>query len=263
MNVALEARGITVQRGGRRILDAASLRIGPGSFTAIIGPNGSGKSTLMRALSGLWPVTEGVVLFGGQPLQELPRREIAKRIAFVPQDTRIDFAFTVEEIVGMGRHPHRGRFAPETAKDRAAVKMAIERCDAAHLRSRAANTLSGGERQRVLIARSLAAQPDVILLDEPTASLDIEHALDILELCRELARGGHAVAVSMHDLNAVARYADVVALLDRGRMAGIGAVGEVLNPTAFQKVFGVQAETLHGSGGSPHFLFHRLKKEQS
>ena len=257
----LEARDIAVERGGRRILDAVSLRVEPGRFMALIGPNGSGKSTLLKALSGLWPVAQGEVLFGEQPLERMPRREIAKRIAFVPQETRIDFAFSVAEIVGMGRHPHRGRFAPETAADRAAVDAALKRCDVADLRTRDANTLSGGERQRVLIARSLAAQPDVILLDEPTASLDIEHVIEILDLCRELARDGHAVAIAIHDLNSVARYADVVALIDRGKIANRGTVADVLNQVAFEGVFGVQAEVLTGSDGTRQFNFHRLPKE--
>lgn len=263
MSIALEARGVSVQRGGRRILHSASLRIVPGYLTAIIGPNGSGKSTLLRALAGLWPVAEGEVILGQKPIQAMPRREVARLVAFVPQDTRIDFAFTVREIVAMGRHPHRGRFAPESAKDRAAVDLALERCDVSHLRERASNTLSGGERQRVLIARSLAAQPSIILLDEPTASLDIEHALDILELCRELSKDGHAVGLAMHDLNAVARYADTVALLHNGRITSTGTVGEVLTASAFETVFGVQAESFTGSLGSPHFQFHRLNKESS
>ena len=257
----LEARNIAVERGGRRILDAVSLRVEPGQFTALIGPNGSGKSTLLKALCGLWPVAQGDVLFGEQPMEQMPRRETAKRIAFVPQETRIDFAFSVAEIVGMGRHPHRGRFAPETAVDRATVDAALKRCDVADLRTRDANTLSAGERQRVLIARSLAAQPEVILLDEPTASLDIEHAIGILDLCRELARDGHAVAVAIHDLNSVARYADVVALIDRGRIVNLGAAADVLNPAAFERVFGVRAEVLIGSDGTRQYNFHRLRKE--
>ena len=188
----------------------------------------------------------------------MSRREIARQIAFVPQDTRIDFAFSVAEIVGMGRHPHRGRFAVERDADRQAIHTALTLCDVAHLRLREANTLSGGERQRVLIARSLAAEPRVILLDEPTASLDIEHAIGILELCRELARNGHAVAVALHDLNAVARYADVVAVVDKGRLVSCGAVDDVLQPAAFEQVFGVRAEILPGG----QFSFHRILKEQ-
>jgi iron complex transport system ATP-binding protein len=254
----LEARDIAVERGGRKILHSASLRVEPGLFTALIGPNGSGKSTLLKALAGLWPVSSGEVLFADQPLRSLKRREIAKRIAFVPQDTRIDFAFTVGEIVSMGRYPHRGRFAPETSIDRSAVAAALDRCDVAELRARAANTLSGGERQRVLIARSLAAQPEVVLLDEPTASLDIEHAIEILDLCRELAREGHAVALAIHDLNAVARYADVAALIDGGNVVKVGATEEVLSPAAFRQVFGVRAEVLEGVDGSKQYSFHRL-----
>ncbi len=259
MSSGLQACGISVERGGRCILQDASLEIARGKFTAIIGPNGSGKSTLLKALAGLWPVSAGEVLFGGKPIQTYSRREIAQTIAFVPQDTRIDFAFTVAEIAGMGRHPHRGRFAPETAADRVATEAALARCDVAHLKDRDANTLSGGERQRVLIARSLAAQPDIVLLDEPTASLDIEHALDILALCRELARDGHAVVVAMHDLNAVARFADLVALVDEGRIVGAGPVDEVLHPAALERVFGVRAEALTDSAGLTQFLFHSLK----
>jgi iron complex transport system ATP-binding protein len=161
----------------------------------------------------------------------------------------------------MGRHPHRGRFSPETAADRTAINAALDRCDVANLKTRAANSLSGGERQRVLIARSLAAQPDVILLDEPTASLDIEHAIEILDLCRELSREGHAVAVAIHDLNAVARYADTAALINHGKIVSLGAVSEVLNPAAFAQVFGVQAHILNGPDGSQHYTFDRLPKE--
>ena len=249
----LEAVNVAVERGGRRILDGVNLRVDTGRFTAVIGPNGSGKSTLLKALAGLWPVSHGEV----RPLSGMLRRDIARKIAFVPQDTRIDFAFSVAEIVGMGRYSHRGRFAPETSVDRGAVDAAMERCDISSLQTRDANSLSGGERQRVLIARALAAEPEVILLDEPTASLDIEHAIGILELCRELSHGGHAVAVAIHDLNAVARYADEVALLDKGKLVHSGAAAAVLNPGAFERVFGVRAEVLPGG----QYSFHRIQKE--
>ena len=186
----LEARGVSVVRGGRRILHDVGLRIESGEVTALAGPNGSGKSTLLRALAGIWTVSEGSVVLDEVPLQARSRRDVASRIAFVAQDTRIDFAFTVAEIVAMGRYPHRGRFDREAAADRQAVDEAMEWCGIASLRDRCANTLSGGERQRVVIARGLAVQPDFILLDEPTANLDIEHAIRILDLCAALARAG-------------------------------------------------------------------------
>ena len=260
MTATLEARSILVTRGGRTILQDASLRVDPHRLTAVIGPNGGGKSTLLRALAGLWPVSAGEVYFNELPLYRLDRREIARRIAFVPQDTRIDFAFSVREIVGMGRHPHRGRFSAESGADRSAIDAAIERCDVAHLRERDANTLSGGERQRVLIARSLAAQPEIILLDEPTANLDIEHSLGILELCKELAEEGQAVAIALHDLNAVARYADAVALIDKGRITSVGAPQDVLTPGAFERIFGVQARSVAEAGGSHQYIFERLPR---
>jgi iron complex transport system ATP-binding protein len=263
MNAGLESLAVSVERGGRKILREVTVHLEPGKFTAIVGPNGSGKSTLLRAMAGLWAVSAGEIRFDGTPLPRLARREIARRIAFVPQDTRIDFAFTVQELVAMGRHPHRGRFQRESGIDRAAVADALRRCDVEHLADRAANELSGGERQRVLIARSLAAQPEVVLLDEPTSSLDIEHALDVLDLCRELARDGRAVAVALHDLNAVARYADLVVLMDEGQVDGTGPVHTVLTPDAIRKVFGVEATALAAPEGEPYFLFHRLPPNPS
>jgi iron complex transport system ATP-binding protein len=172
----------------------------------------------------------------------------------------MDFAFTVQEIVGMGRHPHRGRFARETPGDQRAVQMALERCDIAHLSQRLVNTLSGGERQRVLIARSLAVEPEFILLDEPTANLDVEHTLEILELCRALAQAGQCVALATHDLNAVARYAGSVALMNGGRLVDSGGRDRVLTPERLQQVFGIRAEVLCTSDGQPAYVFHRQER---
>jgi iron complex transport system ATP-binding protein len=169
----------------------------------------------------------------------------------------MDFAFTVQEIVAMGRYPHRGRFARETAADREAIEAALERCDVGHLSERLVNTLSGGERQRVLIARSLAVEPEFILLDEPTASLDVEHALEVLDLCRALAEAGKCVALATHDLNAVTRYAAHVALVNGGRVVDCGDRDRVLNPERLQEVFGIRAERLSASDGQPVYVFHR------
>jgi iron complex transport system ATP-binding protein len=253
----LEAREISVHRGGRSILHQASVSLVPGELRAVVGPNGGGKSTLLRALAGIWPVAGGAVWLDGKPITKYPRKELARRIAYVPQEQRLDFAFTVEQIVAMGRYPHRGRFARETEQDRRAVELSLERCDIAHLRRRAVNTLSGGEHQRVLIARSLAVEPQFILLDEPTANLDVEHSLEILELCRVLARGGQSVVLATHDLNAVARYATGVVLIQAGQLTDCGSDQQILDPRSLEKVFGIRAELLSTTDGQPVYVFHR------
>lgn len=255
MSAVLSGTAVTVIRGGHRILDTASLTLPPGSVTAVLGPNGSGKSTLLRTLAGIWRPDEGAVTLDGASLDRLPRQEIAKRVSFLPQDTHCDFAFTVDEIVAMGRHPHRGRFAPESPRDRAAVEEAIARCDLGRLRARTVDRLSGGERQRVAIARCLATQPDVLLLDEPTAHLDVEHALAILGLCGCLAATGTAVGVAMHDLSTVVRFANYTALLDDGRVVASGAPRDVLTPARCRQVFAVDTEVLTTADGRPALVF--------
>lgn len=257
----LDATSISVSRGGRQILSDVTISLSSGEFLAIIGPNGSGKSSLLRVLAGIWPAESGSVSLDGTPIGDMSRRDIARQVAFVPQDTRVDFAFAVEEIVAMGRHPHRGRFTSERETDRRAINLALERCDVSSLRHRLVNTLSGGERQRVLIARSLAVEPAFLLLDEPTANLDIQHALEILDLCRSLADGGQAVAFASHDINAVSRYASNVALMESGRIVAAGTRNQVLTPRAVRDVFGVATEVLAASNGQSLYLFHRRNNQ--
>jgi iron complex transport system ATP-binding protein len=253
----LAIRQATVRRGGRQILGPASIEIGTGELMALIGPNGSGKSTLLRLFAGLWRPNEGKALLNGQPIDTRPRKEIARRISFVPQDAHIDFAFTVEEILAMGRYAHRGRFAPQTETDRVAIRSAAAHCDIAHLMDRLVNTLSGGERQRVLIARSLVAEPEFILLDEPTANLDIQHALDILHLCQALVAQGKTVVVATHDFNLVTRYATRLALLNAGSLVAEGPRDVVLHPGMIQEVFHVDAELASTRAGEPVYVFHQ------
>lgn len=257
MNAVLEGRHIHVVLGGRTVLRDVSVPLARGTVTAIVGPNGSGKSTLLRALCGLMALAGGEVRLDGAPLVELSRRAIARRVAFLPQDTRCDFAFTVDEAVEMGRHPHRGRFASAVARDAEAVDAAMAICDLQHLRGRTIDRLSGGERQRVAIARCLAAEPDVILLDEPTAHLDLEHAIDVLLLCQRLGRSGRSVAVATHDLSATLRFATDVLLLRRGEMAGSGTPASVLTPESCRDVFAVHAEVVQTASGHSSLVFDR------
>jgi len=260
--IDLTAENVVMNRGGRTILDGISVTVQPGSFLSVVGPNGSGKSSLLRALAGIWPLSSGSVRIGPRPVAELNRRELAQTVAFVPQDTRMDFAFTVEEIVAMGRHPRRGRFERATAEDRRAVENALEQCDAIHLKHRFVTTLSGGERQRVAIARCLAVEPQIVLLDEPTASLDVQHSLEVLELCRALAEAGKSIVIATHDLNAVARYTRQVALIEAGKIAYLGDRDGVLTSNVLAGVFGVHAELLRSAAGHPVYVFHPRKDAQ-
>jgi len=255
VSAVLNGRELTVVRHGRRILDAVTVTLTPGVLTAIIGPNGSGKSTLLRVLAGVWPLTNGAVTLDDDTLLQMPRREVARRLSFLPQETRCDFAFTVEEIVAMGRHPHRGRFAGENIHDREAVHDALTTCDLVHLRKRNITRLSGGERQRVALARCLAAQPDVLLLDEPTAHLDLEHTLSVLTLCRALAIRGTTVVLATHDVGNVARFAAQVVLLHGGRVVASGLPASVLTPARLRTVFFVDTQIVTTPDGNSALIF--------
>lgn len=254
----LEINEVSVERSRRKILADASVRVSEGELLVLLGPNGSGKSTLLRIFAGLWQPTSGTVTLDGEALQSFSRNELARRIAFVPQDTHVDFAFTVSELLAMGRYPHRGRFSAETAADHAAIRAAAQQCDVLTLLNRSVDTLSGGERQRVLIARSLAVQPEIILLDEPTANLDIEHSLEVLELSKALADEGKTVVLASHDLNLVANYPTRMVLLQSGRIVTVGTPREVLEPAILETVFQVRAELTRAADGAHAFSFQRL-----
>ena len=254
---SLAAIGLGIQRSDRWILRDVSLELCPGIVLAVVGPNGSGKSTLLRSMAGLWRATEGRVVLDERNVQDLRRIEIAKTITYVPQEIRLEFDFSVREIVLMGRYAHRGRFERETREDLRVTDEALVRADVMHVADRPVTGLSGGERQRVLIARSLATRAPILLLDEPTANLDVDHSLDVLELCRSLADDGHAVAIATHDLNAVQRFADRVALIDAGRLISVGTRETVLTAGNLERAFRVRSETLVGSDGTPLLMFHR------
>jgi iron complex transport system ATP-binding protein len=254
---SLSARQLTFERDGRSILSDISLDIHTGRVLAIVGPNGSGKSTLLRCMAGLWRPAAGNVTLSGSDLIELRRQDIARQVTYVPQEAKLEFEFSVREIVLMGRYAHRGRFDRETSEDRQAAEDAMRRADVSNIADRSVTQLSGGERQRVLIARSLATRARVLLLDEPTANLDVDHALDVLELCRSLANEGQAVAIATHDLNAVCRFADHVGLIEAGRLIAIGGPEDVLTQENLQRAFHVRGERVTGADGTPFLVFHR------
>jgi iron complex transport system ATP-binding protein len=224
-------------------LQEAGFALPRNGLISIAGPNGAGKSTLLGILAGLRSPYLGSCTYEGKEIRQWPRREFARHVAFLPQSVRLEFPFTAEEVVLMGRTPYaRGWF--QTEEDRAAAEEAMTTTDTLTFRARDFRTLSGGERQRVILASALTQRPDVLLLDEPATHLDLRHQLSLYRLLGELSKKLLAVAVT-HDLNIALQFSDRVMLLADGRIAGDGAPREVLNPELIAQVFGVHA-TLHG-----------------
>ena len=236
----LQARDISVRLGGATILDSASLDARPGELLGLLGPNGAGKSTLLRVMAGLLKPLAGEVRFGGALLGTMAAGERARRIAFMPQHDA-QHPFTALETVLMGRYPHLGRFELEGWSDREIARGAMERTDTGEFETRQLDTLSGGERQRVLLARTLAQQAAVLLLDEPAANLDLKHRLSIMDVLRaEIDKREIAVVMALHDLSLAGRYCDRLALMSNGAIAAEGAPADVLTPANLREAFEVE-----------------------
>jgi iron complex transport system ATP-binding protein len=237
--VIYEARGLGFRYPGARrdALRDVGLEVEAGSFHAVIGPNGCGKTTLLRVLLGALEPSAGTVSYEGRPVGAWPRPELARRVGVVPQVEELVFPLSVRSLVAMGRYPHLGPWRPEGGADRRAIERALETCDIAELADRPVATLSGGERQRARVARALAQEPDTLVLDEPTASLDVSHEMGIFELLRHLCDGGVTVLLVTHNLNVAARYADELLLLDRGRPVARGGPEAVLQAATLEPVY--------------------------
>lgn len=230
--------GFRYRGAPRPTLQGISIDVAPGTTTAIVGPNGSGKSTLLRLLLGTLTPEAGEVRYEGRRLREWTRRELARAIGVVPQREELAFPLMVRELVAMGRYPHLRTWQREGDADRRAIAHALARCDLDHLADRPLDTLSGGELQRARIARALAQHPRTLILDEPTAALDIRHEMEIFELLAELAaRDGVTVLLVTHNLNLAARYANQLLLLDHGRTAVLGTPKQVLTRQILEQVY--------------------------
>lgn len=248
--VALEVEHLSYEVDGARLIEDVALRVRRGELLGLVGPNGAGKSTLLRAVSGLVPA-QGQVWLDSTQLAELDARGIARILARVPQSTAPDGGFSVEELVLTGRTPHLGRFQWETPVDRAIARQAMTATHTRRFEDRLVAGLSGGERQRVMLARALAQQPSVLLLDEPTANLDLAHQVRVFDLVRTLVQAGLAAVAAIHDLELASRYCDRLLLLHGGRVLAEGPPSEVLTPAYLQAAFGVQAlvePNRHGAG---------------
>jgi iron complex transport system ATP-binding protein len=228
---------------GPEVVAGVSVRIADGAFTGILGPNGSGKTTLLRLLSGTRRPVSGRVLLGDTDMRRLSRREVARRIAVVPQETELAFEYTAIEIVLMGRHPHLGVFTIEGPIDIQIAREALAATGTSHLADRKFHTLSGGEKQRVVIAAALSQSAGLMLLDEPTASLDLGYQLEIAALLRQLNADRHVtMAISTHDLNLAASVCRELILMRDGHVLAAGPTAAVLTPENVRRLFDVEAD---------------------
>lgn len=236
---ALELRGVSASYGhGIQALEDVSLAVRAGEICAVLGPNGAGKSTLVRVLSGTLKPDRGTISIFGEDLTALDRRAIARRVAVVPQSVEVSLGFTVREVVMMGRAPHQGTWMRASKADEEAVEKAIEACDLTALRDRPVSNLSGGEQKRAAIARALAQEAKVLLLDEAGAHLDVKHSIAVHEVVhKEVEERGLACVAVLHDLNVAAQYADRVALLKGGKLLAHGSVEEVMTYARLKDVF--------------------------
>jgi len=249
----LETRDLTCAYDSHLVLKDLCLEAQPGQVLALIGPNGVGKSTLLRAMARLLHPRRGKVLLAGRDLWHTAPREIARQLALAPQAGGSQSLITVEQAVALGRAPHRGWLLPLSAQDRVATDRALEQAGLSSLRDRRVTELSGGEQQRVVLARVLAQDPQVLLLDEPTSHLDLKYQSGILGLVHQLAhKDGLTVVISLHDLNLAALYADQLALLGEGRLLALGSPAEVLTRERLSEAYGVPIMvTEHPLYGTP------------
>lgn len=238
---AVSTQDLSYEIEGNLLLDGVTMHADRGQLVGLIGPNGAGKSTLLRTISGILRNRDGSVKLDGTDIRELSTREVATALALVPQIAPYTYGFTSIELVLMGRYPHLGRFQIEGREDDRIAREAMRLTEIEEFADRTLDTLSGGERQRVFVARALAQQPSILLMDEPTANLDVLHQLKVLDLVRQLVDDGLTAVAAIHDLNMASRYCDRLVLLNGGRVLAEGPPDEVLTPDTIETAFGVKS----------------------
>lgn len=237
----ISVEDLSMSFGDVQALSDVNLTVENGEIVGLVGPNGAGKTTLLGTVNGLVEPTTGTVKIDGDHVSTFSARELARRVATVPQETNLSFAFPVREVVAMGRTPYRSRFERVSATDRTHTERAMERTDIARFADRSIEEISGGERQRVVLARALCQNPDVLLLDEPTASLDVNHQIRTLSLVREFVAEGRAALCAIHDLSLAARFCDKLVLLADGKVLAAGTPETVLTEEHIERAFGTSA----------------------
>lgn len=242
-NRGYEVENVCFSYENTRAVQDLTINLPTGRFYGIVGPNGCGKTTFLDLLVGCKNPEKGTVRLCGEKIGTFKRRDLARRVALVPQDFTINFAFTVEEIVLMGRHPYINRFGSPTTHDRQLVEEAMTTIGISHFRKRYVNELSGGEKQRVVVARALAQNTPVLLFDEATSNLDIQYTLQIFNMAHRLVKEeGRTVIAVIHNLNLAAAYCDEILFMKAGKLIKHGSVSEVMEPEIIHQVFGVESE---------------------
>lgn len=237
---AISVKNLYFGYNKRDVLRDISFDVNEGEFLSIIGPNGSGKSTLLKTLNHIYIPKSGEIMIKDLSIENYKKRDLAKYMAMVPQDTNIDFEFKVEEVVAMGRHPYQGRFQQESKEDKDIIYQSMELTNTLEIRDRYINEISGGERQRVFIAKALAQNPKIILLDEPTSHLDINHQMDVLNLLKRLNEDkGITVVLVIHDINLACRYSHRILLLKGGEIIGKGKPEDVITIANIESTYGM------------------------
>jgi iron complex transport system ATP-binding protein len=255
-SLVFKVHGVQCSYGSHQALKGVNLNIAPGSFLGIVGPNAAGKSTLLKTIAATLKPTLGVVFFHGEDLNKISRLDLARQLAVVPQETEVHFPFTVLEVVTMGRHPHLKRFERESEKDFEIVRKAMESADCWRLRERNILELSGGERQRVILAKALAQEPQIILLDEPVAHLDLSAQLEVLNLLQEMnSSQGVTVIAILHDLNLAAQFSKQLIMLHQGKIFKAGRPQDVLTAENIKEVYNTDVMVIrHPLTGVPQIV---------
>lgn len=235
----IHAEDISFSFGDTPVLESVSLAVTEGELVGLIGPNGAGKTTFLRLISGVLTPSQGTVTLDGDALDSLSTHEVGQRVAVVPQQTELSFDFSIRDVITMGRHPYQGRLERLQSADRSMVDRAMEQTETAYLADRPFSAISGGERKRVLIARAIAQDTPALLVDEPTASLDINHQVSVFELLRSLVAQDKAILAAVHDLNLAARYCDRLVLLAEGQIQASGTAESVLQSDRLRQAYGI------------------------
>ncbi|OHW62342.1 putative siderophore transport system ATP-binding protein YusV [Andreesenia angusta] len=256
MKSAIEVRNLSWSYGEEKVLRGIDFQVEVGKFYSVIGPNGSGKTTLFKLISSALELKGGSIYLNERDAKTYTKKELAKTVATVPQNTAVEFDFSVEDIVMMGRSPYLRRFQSESEVDLEIVECAMKMVDIVHLREKKINGISGGERQRAIIARAIAQSADIMLLDEPISHIDLRYQIELLDTVRKLNREkGVTVVAILHDLNLAAEYSDKLFLISKGEIVAKGSPEEVLTASNIEEVYGLKVNLVENpETGKPHII---------